>query len=170
MSDEKPTCRIGRKPDKPTFGNEWYCLACGVLRVGSESENSDCPGVAMSDEKPSPGPIARAKSDWRHAKEQHQRDVESRAEARGPIADASASVSVRFVDGKFHVNIRGDSVPWDVARDAPAMLELLRELEVDCEGSCPNCGKLFPRTDGHVNESPFTPCRLGALLDKHGRD
>lgn len=61
--------------------------------------------------------------------------------------------------------------PADAAfiADAPAMLELLRELEVDGEGSCPTCGKLFPRSEGHIDERAGVPCRLGVLLDKHGR-
>ncbi len=54
--------------------------------------------------------------------------------------------------------------PADAAliADAPAMLDLLRELEWSWDGACPRCVNF--KDDGHGDE-----CRLGALLDKHGR-
>lgn len=57
--------------------------------------------------------------------------------------------------------------------DAPAMLGLLRELEWSDDGLCPLCGALVSANVGPMYErhgdAEGAPCRLGALLDKHGR-
>ena len=61
--------------------------------------------------------------------------------------------------------------------DAPAMRDLLRELEwtygprgESYYSVCPKCGTNAPHDKtGHREPKHETTCRLGALLDKHGR-
>jgi hypothetical protein len=111
----------------------------------------------MSDENPSPGP-------WRW-----KPPSESSFSDPAGLKDAHGADILGCSNDAEYIYAHSDADAALIA-DAPAMLELLRDLEdagLDRGPACPQC--LSPEGEKHGEEELGRPCRLGALLDKHGR-